>query len=73
MGLPANWIVVDIVRLENGRLAEHWDVICSAPGPDCRPASQSRFTLLKNHHRLGWLRTACRQRRGCGCSPAMAL
>jgi predicted SnoaL-like aldol condensation-catalyzing enzyme len=27
MGLPANWIVVDIVRLENGRLAEHWDVI----------------------------------------------
>ena len=27
LGLPANWIVVDIVRLENGRLAEHWDVI----------------------------------------------
>jgi predicted SnoaL-like aldol condensation-catalyzing enzyme len=27
IGLPANWIVVDIVRLENGKLAEHWDVI----------------------------------------------
>jgi predicted SnoaL-like aldol condensation-catalyzing enzyme len=27
MGLPANWIVVDIVRIENGVLAEHWDVI----------------------------------------------
>jgi predicted SnoaL-like aldol condensation-catalyzing enzyme len=27
MGLPANWIVVDIVRLENGKLAEHWDVV----------------------------------------------
>ncbi len=27
IGQPANWIVVDIVRLENGRLAEHWDVI----------------------------------------------
>ena len=27
IGLPANWIVVDIVRLENGQLAEHWDVI----------------------------------------------
>jgi predicted SnoaL-like aldol condensation-catalyzing enzyme len=26
-GLPANWIVADIVRLENGKLAEHWDVI----------------------------------------------
>jgi predicted SnoaL-like aldol condensation-catalyzing enzyme len=23
INLPANWIVVDIVRIENGRLAEH--------------------------------------------------
>lgn len=22
-----NWIVVDILRIENGLLAEHWDVI----------------------------------------------
>ncbi len=27
LGLPANWIVVDIVRIENGKLVEHWDVI----------------------------------------------
>ena len=27
IGLPANWVVADIVRFENGRLAEHWDVI----------------------------------------------
>jgi len=27
LGQPANWIVVDIVRVENGLLAEHWDVI----------------------------------------------
>jgi predicted SnoaL-like aldol condensation-catalyzing enzyme len=27
IGLPINWIVVDIVRIENGLLAEHWDVI----------------------------------------------
>ena len=26
-GRRAAWIVVDIVRMENGRLAEHWDVI----------------------------------------------
>ena len=26
-GLPANWVVADIVRIENGALAEHWDVI----------------------------------------------
>jgi predicted SnoaL-like aldol condensation-catalyzing enzyme len=27
MGLPMNWIVVDILRIEGGVLAEHWDVI----------------------------------------------
>ena len=27
MGLPVNWIAADILRLENGVLAEHWDVI----------------------------------------------
>ena len=27
IGLPANWIVADILRIENGILAEHWDVI----------------------------------------------
>jgi len=27
LGTPAPWIVVDIVRIENGVLAEHWDVI----------------------------------------------
>jgi predicted SnoaL-like aldol condensation-catalyzing enzyme len=26
-GAPVAWIVVDIVRIENGQLAEHWDVI----------------------------------------------
>jgi predicted SnoaL-like aldol condensation-catalyzing enzyme len=26
-GLPRSWIVADIVRLKDGKLAEHWDVI----------------------------------------------
>jgi predicted SnoaL-like aldol condensation-catalyzing enzyme len=26
-GLPVNWIAVDVVRLEDGLLAEHWDVL----------------------------------------------
>jgi len=27
IGLPVNWIAADIVRLEDGILVEHWDVI----------------------------------------------
>jgi predicted SnoaL-like aldol condensation-catalyzing enzyme len=27
IGLPVNWIVADIVRMQDGILAEHWDVI----------------------------------------------
>ena len=27
VGQPANWVVADIVRIEDGLLAEHWDVI----------------------------------------------
>ncbi|HXO23703.1 MAG TPA: hypothetical protein VN870_03935, partial [Streptosporangiaceae bacterium] len=27
VGQPADWIVADVVRIEGGRLAEHWDVI----------------------------------------------
>ena len=27
MGLPTNWIVTDIVRMKDGILVEHWDVI----------------------------------------------
>jgi predicted SnoaL-like aldol condensation-catalyzing enzyme len=26
-GLPVNWVAADIVRIEDGVLAEHWDVI----------------------------------------------
>jgi len=27
IGLPVNWIVADIVRMQDGILVEHWDVI----------------------------------------------
>jgi len=27
MGLPVNWVSADILRIENGILVEHWDVI----------------------------------------------
>ena len=27
LGQPRNWIAADVVRMENGKLAEHWDVL----------------------------------------------
>ena len=30
-GLPLNWIVADIVRMKDGILVEHWDVIKTRP------------------------------------------
>jgi predicted SnoaL-like aldol condensation-catalyzing enzyme len=27
IGQPVNWIAADILRIENGILVEHWDVI----------------------------------------------
>ncbi len=27
IGRPAAWIAADVVRIENGKLAEHWDVL----------------------------------------------
>jgi predicted SnoaL-like aldol condensation-catalyzing enzyme len=26
-GLPVPWVVADVIRMENGLLAEHWDVV----------------------------------------------
>jgi predicted SnoaL-like aldol condensation-catalyzing enzyme len=42
-GQPRPWIVVDIVRLENGLLAEHWDVIQDEVG---RTSSQSGLPMF---------------------------
>ena len=43
IGRPVNWIVADILRIENGLLAEHWDVIQDeAP----REASKSGLPML---------------------------
>src|SRR5205809_1734451 len=30
-GRPAAWVAADVVRIENGRLAEHWDVLQDEP------------------------------------------
>jgi predicted SnoaL-like aldol condensation-catalyzing enzyme len=45
LGLPANWVVADIVRLEDGRLAEHWDVI---EDEATRESSQSGLPMFGN-------------------------
>ena len=41
LGTAANWIVADIVRIENGVLVEHWDVI-----QDEASAEQSKSRAL---------------------------
>jgi predicted SnoaL-like aldol condensation-catalyzing enzyme len=45
-GQPRPWIVVDIVRLENGLLAEHWDVIQDEAG---RKFSKSGLPMFGAH------------------------
>jgi predicted SnoaL-like aldol condensation-catalyzing enzyme len=40
-GRPAAWIATDMVRIEDGKLAEHWDVLQAKrrkpnPGAGCR-------------------------------------
>src|SRR5580692_4160625 len=59
LGLPANWIVVDIVRIEDGLLAEHWDVIedevtreKSASGLPMFGAAFPSFKEIKNESPL---------------------
>ena len=44
-GIP-NWIVVDIVRVENGVLAEHWDVIENEAS---RASSKSGLPMFGDH------------------------
>ena len=43
IGQPTNWIVVDITRLEDGVLAEHWDVIQDEASKE---ASRSGLTMF---------------------------
>ena len=43
IGQPANWIVVDIVRLEDGQLAEHWDVIQDEASKDSSKSGLPMF------------------------------
>ena len=45
-GLPVNWIIADIVRIEKGILAEHWDVIQDEA---TREQSKSGNPMFGNH------------------------
>jgi predicted SnoaL-like aldol condensation-catalyzing enzyme len=45
VGQPANWIVADIVRVKDGVLAEHWDVIQDGA---TRESSKSGLPMFGN-------------------------
>jgi predicted SnoaL-like aldol condensation-catalyzing enzyme len=42
-GLPMNWIAADIVRVKDGVLAEHWDVIQDEATRDQSKSGQPMF------------------------------
>jgi predicted SnoaL-like aldol condensation-catalyzing enzyme len=46
VGGPAAWIAADVVRLQDGRLAEHWDVI---EDEVTREASVSGLPMFGDH------------------------
>jgi predicted SnoaL-like aldol condensation-catalyzing enzyme len=43
LGEPVNWIVADILRVENGVLAEHWDVIQDEAGKEASKSGAPMF------------------------------
>ena len=43
LGLAANWVVADIVRMKDGLLVEHWDVI---EDEATRQSSKSRLPMF---------------------------
>ena len=44
-GRPVPWVAADIVRIENGRLAEHWDVLQDEA---TKAESKSRLPMFGN-------------------------
>ncbi len=42
-GQATSWIVVDILRIENGLLAEHWDVIQDEATAESSKSGQPMF------------------------------
>src|ERR1700733_5974302 len=55
MGLPVNWIAADILRIDNGILVEHWDVIqdeaTEGQSKSKAPMFGSAFPLYSNPER----------------------
>jgi predicted SnoaL-like aldol condensation-catalyzing enzyme len=45
-GRPAAWIAADVIRIENGRLAEHWDVLQDEA---TRAESRSGLPMFGDH------------------------
>jgi predicted SnoaL-like aldol condensation-catalyzing enzyme len=43
IGQPVNWVVVDILRIDNGLLAEHWDVIQDEATRESSKSGQPMF------------------------------
>ncbi|MCW3096128.1 MAG: hypothetical protein JWL77_1746 [Chthonomonadaceae bacterium] len=57
IGRPAAWVAADIVRIENGRLAEHWDVlqdeVTEAESKSGLPMYGDRFPVVSDEQQGG--------------------
>jgi predicted SnoaL-like aldol condensation-catalyzing enzyme len=50
-GPPVNWIVADIVRIEAGIIAEHWDVIQDEATEDQSTSGPPMFGKIFSKHK----------------------
>jgi predicted SnoaL-like aldol condensation-catalyzing enzyme len=62
IGQPANWVVADIVRVADGMLAEHWDIIqAKSPAPNPKAGYLCSATPFPPR----WRRPTARPRPAC--------
>ena len=65
-GRPVAWIAADIVRIENGRLAEHWDVLQDEASKAESKSGLPMFGAIVSNLALRLQRSEILRRRGGG-------
>ena len=53
-GLPVNWIAADIVRIKDGILVEHWDVIQDEATEEQSRSKRPMFGKAYPTYKMSW-------------------